>query len=161
MSNKHYFGSREQLSELQTNYANEMQSVFKSLSRGLIGSKTKNISIKKYYQLCAAKLNEKDMESVMAKAKNNELTEIKLNYTKKTLNHYKDRQDKTEKEMISLQEQNIQLYQNLKEMKQENALYKEGVKSLAKYYEVSEDRIIDIINYSHKNNKELENEREL
>ncbi|MFA6867582.1 MAG: MobV family relaxase, partial [Clostridia bacterium] len=92
MSNKHFFDGKKMLSELQTNYATYMQSTFKTLSRGLKGSKDTHISIKQYYNLCAKKLDEKDLESVMAKAKNNELTEIKLNNTKKTLNAYKNYQ---------------------------------------------------------------------
>ena len=158
MSNKYFFGSKEQLSNLQSSYAEFMQDTFKSLRRGLKGSKASHISIKKYYNLCAEKLDEKDLESVMAKAKNNELTEIKLNHTNKTLNYYKDQKDDKEKENEVLQQQNIQLWQNLKDMKKDNELYREGIKTLSKYYGIPEEKLIDVINYSNKKEKEVEHE---
>lgn len=158
MSNKHFFGSKEQLSNLQSSYAEFMQDTFKILRRGLKGSKASHISIKKYYNLCAEKLDEKDLESVMAKAKNNELTEIKLNHTNKTLNYYKDQKDDKEKENEVLQQQNIQLWQNLKGMKKDNELYREGIITLSKYYGIPAEKLIDIINYSNKKEKEIEHE---
>ena len=158
MSNKHYFDGKDILSEIQSNYALHIQNSFKSLSRGLKGSKASHVSIKQYYELCSKKLDEKDMESIMAKAKNNELVEIKLDQTKKTLNYYQGMKVKDEKENEVTQKQNILLWQNLKEMKKENELYKEGIKILSKFYEMPEQKLIDIINYSNKKEKEIEHE---
>lgn len=159
MSHKHYFGSKQQLSDLQSNYAEHVQSVFKCLSRGLKGSKATHISIKQYYELCARKLNEKDMESVMAKAKNNVLTEIKLNHVNKTLEAYKKYQGKQGQEKEELKQLNLQLYESLKEAKKDNEFNKEIIKSLAEHYGCSQQDINKIIECSQKKNKGEELEK--
>jgi len=147
MSNKHFFDGKAMLSQLQSNYAAHMQSYFKSLKRGLKGSKDNHVSIKQYYNLCAKKLDERDMDSVMAKAKNNELMEIKYNNTKKTLNAYKNYQVARDAEKENLQQQNIKLYQELKTMQIENKAYFEGIKKLAEYYKIPAKNITKVLQY--------------
>jgi len=158
MSDRHYFGSKKKMSDLQTNYAEHMQSTFKGLSRGLKGSTANHVSIKQYYQLCAEKLDEKNIESIMAKAKNNELTEIKLKETKRTLTAYKNYQVARDAEKENYQQQNVKLYQSLKNMQKENEVYIEGIKTLAEYYKIPAKNIEKVLEYCKEKsiNKELE-----
>ena len=158
MSDRHYFGSKHQMSELQSNYALHMQSTFKGLSRGLKGSTANHVSIKQYYKLCAEKLDEKNIESIMAKAKNNELTEIKLKETKRTLTAYKNYQVTTDAEKENYKQQNIKLYQNLKSMQKENEMYLKGIETLAEYYKIPVKNIEKVLEYCKEKsiNKELE-----
>jgi len=156
MSNKHYFDGKTMLSTLQSNYADHMQSVFKSLSRGLKGSKDTHVSIKQYYGLSNEKLDEKNIESIMAKAKNNELMEIKLNNTKKTLNAYKNYQVARDAEKENLQQQNIKLYQNLKSMQNENEMYLKGIETLAEYYKIPAKNIEKVLEYCKEKSIEKE-----
>jgi len=158
MSNKRFFDGKVMLSQLQTDYANCMINSFKSLTRGLKGSKAFHFDVKKYYQLCAEKLDEKNIESIMAKAKNNELTEIKLKETKRTLSAYKNYQVARDAEKENLQQQNIKLYQSLKLMQKENEVYIEGIKTLAEYYKIPVQNIEKVLEYCKDKsiNKELE-----
>jgi len=147
MSNKKFFDGKAMLSQLQTDYSQHVQNIFKTLSRGLKGSKATHIDIKQYYGLCAEKLDEKNIESIMAKAKNNELTEIKLKETKRTLAAYKNYQVSRDAEKENLQQQNIKLYQNLKSMQKENEVYIEGIKTLAEYYKIPVKNIEKVLEY--------------
>jgi len=156
MSNKRFFDGKAMLSELQTNYANCMIKGFKSLTRGLKGSKAFHFDVKKYYQLCAEKLDEKNIESIMAKAKNNELTEIKLKETKRTLTAYKNYQVTTDAEKENYKQQNIKLYQNLKNMQKENEMYHKGIETLAEYYKIPAKNIEKVLEYCKEKSIEKE-----
>jgi len=159
MSNKHFFDGKTMLSELQTNYANYIQGVFKSLRRGLKGSKQSHIDIKKFYGIVNKPLNEKDINSIIAKARNNELMEVKLNHIKKTLEAYKNHQAKEDKEKEELKQQNMQLFQALKEVKKEDAINKEAINLVAEFYKIPNNDIDKIISYCQKKIKEKERER--
>lgn len=158
MSDQHYFGGRKLMSDLQTNYSQHIQSTFKTLNRGLKGSRMRHIGIRQFYKLASKELDEKNMESILAKAKNNELTEIKLNDTKKTLTAYKNYQDARDKENEKLQLQCGQLYNNLRKVEKDNSLYIEGMKLISEYYHIPEKELVKIL--EHCKEKEYGNERE-
>lgn len=154
MSNKHYFDGRTMLSALQTNYSEKMQTVFKSLNRGLKGSKSRHVSIRQYYNMVNKKLDEKDIESVMAKARNNELLEITLNDKNKTLNAYKNYQSARDQDKNKLQQQNTQLYNNLKQAKKDNSLYINSMKTIAQFYKIPEQDLVKILKHCKNISKE-------
>ncbi|MBU3173390.1 plasmid recombination protein [Clostridium estertheticum] len=145
MSNKHYFGGKRMLSDLQTNYATHIQTVFKSLNRGLKNSRATHTSIKSYYNLCSKKLDEKNIESIFAKAKNNELVEIQLNNTKKTLLSYKKYQVKEDQEKEIIKQQNFKLFQTLVRYKNTEKVFEQSLKAISNIYKIPESQLTMIL----------------
>ena len=145
MSNNHWFGGKTKLSELQSNYSLHIQNTFKTLSRGLKGSKATHLSIKQYYNFVTKSLNEKDKDQVLAKAKNNELVEIQLRETKRTLTAYKNYQDTQGEDKEKLRLQNVQLFKNLDKAKEHDLLFKESMKAISKLYKIPEKELMKVI----------------
>jgi len=159
MSNNHFFGGRLALSELQTNYSQHIQSTFKTLSRGLKGSKASHISIKQYYNFITKSLNEKDKGQVLAKAKNEELVKIQLRETKNTLTAYKNYQYVEGQEKEKLKLQNVKLLQVLSKAKEHDLLFKESIKVISKLYKIPEKDLIKIVGRCQEKAKDREREK--
>lgn len=143
LSNRHYFNGMEKLIGWQDNYAEEMQTVFKSLQRGIRFSKAKHINIKEYYALINSELNENDLEQIKAKAIKGELLEIKIKALQKTLEAYRKYNTNAlvEKEELS---------KDLKKLEKDNQYYKRAVKVLSKHYKIDEKDIEKMIKQNEK-----------
>ena len=147
MSDKHYFGSKALLSNLQSNYADAMQSTFKSLRRGLKNSRATHIAIKKFYGIVNKSLDDKDIESIKAMAKNSELVDIKLRDVKRTLEAYKNSLFKQEEENEDVNMQNMKLFNNLKESKQDIEILNESMEAMRQYYDIPKKDLVKIVEY--------------
>ena len=159
MSNNNYFGGKVKLSDLQTNYSDHMRNTFKVLSRGLKGSKAHHTTIKQWYALVTKPLNEKDMESVKAYARKNELTEIKLKKTQKTLNAYVNYQDARDKEKVKMEQQNTQMFDNLVQKKKNDELFKDSMKAISKLYKIPQSELLKIVGACKDKVKEQDREK--
>ena len=147
LSNSLYFDGREKLSEWQDLYSQHIKNEFKELNRGIKGSKARHVKIKQYYTLVNAKLDEKDMTSVLAKASNSVLLEKQVNTLQKLLKENLQK-DNDRKEIIQL----------IGELKQDKEIYKETIKAMSQAYKISQESIINIV--KSVENKVKENEKD-
>lgn len=134
LSNSLYFDGREKLSEWQDLYSNHIKSEFEELNRGIKGSKARHVKIKQYYTLVNAKLDEKDMTSVLAKASNSVLLEKQVNNLQKLL-----------KENLQKNSDRKEIVQLIGELKQDKEIYKETIKAMSQAYKISQESIINIV----------------
>lgn len=148
LANKRYFGGREKLRYYQDIYANEMQSTFKSLNRGIKFSKAKHIEIRHFYSMVNTELNENDLQQLCAKAKNGELLHIKLKAIQNTLQTYKEYSRKTDAEKQQLLENNKELKKNIKELKQDNEVFKDALDILSQQYKLPQNAIKNVLKYA-------------
>lgn len=155
LANKRYFGGREKLRQYQDIYAIEMQNSFKSLNRGIKFSKAKHIEIRHFYNMVNAELNEHDLESLCAKAKNGELLKIKLQAIQQTLQAYKDYSRKTDAEKQQLLENNKELKKSIKELKKDKEVFHEALDILSQQYKLPQNAIKSVLKYAENSlNKE-------
>lgn len=126
LSNRHYFNGIEKFRGWQDKYAGKMQTVFKSLQRGIRYSKAKHVNINKYYALVNSKMDEKDIESIKAKAIESELLKIKIKSMQKTIESYK------KYNTAALKENDI-LKENNKKLIEDKTNKEEIIKLLSKY----------------------------
>ena len=136
LSNSRYFDGIRKMREWQSNYAKGMQEHFKSLNRGIKYSKAKHMTLKHYYTLVKQEINEKDIEQLVAKAKNSELLEIKIKAIEKTLEVYKNYNLKNILAKDSAQKESKELIKNIQEMKQNGNTYKEAISLLSQQYHI-------------------------
>lgn len=146
LSNSLYFDGREKLSEWQDLYSQHIQSEFKSLNRGVKSSKARHVKIKQYYTLVNAKLDEKDMSSVLAKASNSLLLERQVKALQELL-----------KENLKKENNSEQLKNMVDQLKEDKEIYKETIKAMSQAYKISQESIINIV--KSVENKVKENEK--
>jgi hypothetical protein len=151
LSNTRYFDGRDKMIRWQDNYAAAMQRSFPKLERGIRYSKAKHIDIKTWYSLINAPMNENDIKSLCAKAKNSELLELKMKGVLKTLDSYKKYNTKAVQEVSKQSKE-------LKKSKEEKEVYKEVISLLSKHYNINAEKIKGYINYA-ENNLSNTNER--
>lgn len=156
LANKRYFGGPGRLSEWQDNYANNMQEVFRQLQRGTKFSKAKHVAIRNFYSLINENMNDKDIEQLAAKAKNAELTEIKLKSIQNTLQAYKNYSRKSDQEKEQLLLDNKEFQKHIKELNTKGEVYSQALDLLAYKYKVPKEVINQMVKYSEKS---LSNER--
>lgn len=147
LSNSLYFDGREKLSEWQDLYSNHIKSEFKELNRGIKGSKARHVKIKQYYTLVNAKLDEKDMTSVLAKASNSVILEKQV----KTLQNLL-------KENLKKEDNREEITQMIAELKQDKEIYRETIKVMSQAYKISQESIINIV--KNVEDKVKENEKD-
>ena len=156
LSNTRYFDGVEKFREWQTNYALSMQKRFKSLNRGVKYSKAKHLTIKQYYSLINKNLDTKDLSQTIAKAKNNELLEIKIRAIEKTLEVYKNYSSKNERIKESVVLQSKELVKEIEKMKEDHEVYKDALSLLSQKYKIPQYIVKDIIKECEQiNEKEL------
>jgi hypothetical protein len=165
LSNRSYFNGKTKLSELQTQYHEAMQRVFKELQRGNKYSKMKHMDIKTWYSLINAPINDRDIKSLCAKAKNSELLEIKIKAIQRTLDAYKQYNLTTLSENEKLQKNNERLFKEVKGMSKsfmeadkESMIYAQAIKLIAKHYKINESKISQIVTHA-KNSFSNSNEK--
>jgi len=167
LSNKRYFDGREALSNWQTNYAFANKEVFHQLNRGIKWSKAGHIEVKHFYAMINQKLDEKDLKQVLAHSVNSELLEIKLKALDKTMETYKTYWKKSDAEKKLFKENNIELIEQLKELKKDKLIYKEAIETLANIHKIPQNAVLEVIKYAEKelslniSVKNIESEREL
>jgi len=153
LSNTRYFDGVEKMREWQTNYANSIKQRFKCLNRGVKYSKQKNISLKQFYALLNTKVDEKNVNQILAKSKNNDLLEIKLKAVEQTLIAYQKYSNENE---LALQDAKILLKQ-IEKYKDDKDIYKEVVSLLSQQYKIPQYAIKEAIKQCENiNNKENE-----
>ena len=143
LSNMRYFDGIDKFREWQDKYSSSMQQVFKSLNRGIRNSKAKHIEIKHFHAMVNAKLDEKDLKQVCAKAQNSELLEMKVKALMKTLESYKNHINSKDLDLSSLQKQ-------IKELTKDKQLYKNAVEVLSQQYKIPQNAIKEVIKYANK-----------
>ena len=132
LSNTRYFDGVEKMREWQTNYANSIKQRFKCLNRGVKYSKQKNISLKRFYALLNEKVDEKNVNQILAKSRNNDLLEIKLKAIQETLVTYQQYNNQNE---LALQDAKI-LLKEMDKYKNDKELEKEVVSLLSQQYKI-------------------------
>jgi len=132
LSNTRYFDGVEKMREWQTNYANSIKQRFKCLNRGVKYSKQKNISLKRFYALLNEKVDEKNVNQILAKSRNNDLLEIKLKAIQETLVTYQQYNNQNE---LALQDAKI-LLKEMDKYKSDKELEKEVVSLLSQQYKI-------------------------
>lgn len=144
LSSNRYFGSKKQMRDWQTKYADHMHSKFSNLVRGIKGSKARHIDIKQYYTLVNKKLNEKDADSVLAHAKNSYLLDKRVRMLENTiLQIQNDNDDK-------------QLLKRVEKAEKQTKEYKEVTKAIIKKYNLKKadvEEIIDKVQERSNNSK--------
>lgn len=151
LSNNHYFDGVDKLRALQDSYAQTMQERFKQLNRGNKYSKAKHLDIKQFYALINQDLNENDIKSLCAKAKNSELLELKMKGILKTLDAYKKHNRIAEDVKEELIKDNMKQSKELNKTKEEKEVYKQVINLLSKHYDINADKIKNYINYAELN----------
>lgn len=145
LSSNKYFGTRRQLQDLQTNYADHMHKTFNNLIRGVRGSKARHIDIKTYYALINEKLDTKDNSSILAHAKNNYLAEKRIRILENTLMQ------------IQEDERNKKLLNKIEQAETKSKEYKEITKEIINRFGIKKDDVIEIIDKIQvSNSKERE-----
>lgn len=124
-----------------------MQSEFKSLQRGCKWSKAKHIEIKHFYSLVNAKINDRDLQSVLAQAGNAELLSKQIKGLESTLSAYKGYSKKTEEEKQAMHEQNKELLKQVKELKKDREVFKESLKALSVLHNIPQNAISQVIKH--------------
>jgi regulator of sigma D len=93
-------------------------------------------------------LNEQDLQSLCAKAKNGELLHIKLKAIQDTLKAYKDYSRKTDAEKQQLLENNKELKKNIKELKVDNEVFHEALEVMSQTYKLPQNAVKQAIKYA-------------
>jgi len=159
LSNKHYFNGIEAYREFQDHYSEKMKEHFKILNRGIRFSKAKHLTIRQYYTLINQKININDKTQLEAKAKNNDLLEIKIKAIEKTLNLYKNSNSKNERKYDKAIIEAKELVKAIDNLKANKQRYKEELSHLSQQYKVPQYLIDNIIKECEQiNNKEQERE---
>ena len=153
LSNNKYFDGRDKLSAWQDKYAEFITNVYSELKRGTKGSRATHVKIKQYYTLVNSKLDNKNLQSVLAKASNSELLEKKIRALQSTLEVYKDRYIKSDNKAILDGNKLIKLETNLEELKKDKEVYKETIKALSETCYISQEAIINIVRSIENNIK--------
>jgi hypothetical protein len=161
LANARYFDGIAKMSAWQDNYASSMQELFKDLNRGLKYSKAKHVQIRQFYSIINAELNDRDLKSICAKAKNSELLEVKIKGLQRTLNVYKDISSKTALEHENQRAEISVCYKTIKELQADKELYKEAVKALSEIHKIPQSSIKSVFEYVKASSAEKSAEMEL
>lgn len=142
-----------------------MQTTFKQLNRGIKFSKAKHIEIRHFYSMINTKVDENDIESLCANAKNAELLKIKLKGLDDTLQTYKKFYLKSDQEKKKLLEENKELNKNIVDLKKDKDLYKESVSVMSQIYNIPQNAVESVLSYvknqmSNYKGKDKSNENE-
>jgi hypothetical protein len=121
LSNRHFFGNKQKLSELQDDYAKTITERFPSLKRGIKKSRAKHIDIKKYYGLLD---NEVTQESAQTLHKNNILLKHRIKGLENTLKVYERDIENYKTKALEADKRVLELSKEIKELRKENKLYR-------------------------------------
>lgn len=145
LSNTRYFDGIDKMRAWQDNYSASMKERFKCLNRGIRYSKRKHVEVKTWYALINQNLNENNLQQLSAKAKNNELLEIKLKAIQKTLEVYKNYNSKNELEKNSAILESKRLFNDIQKMKEDKELYKEALSLISQQYRIPQYVISEVL----------------
>lgn len=149
LANSRYFDGRQKLSEYQDRYSESMKEL--GLERGIKWSKAHHTKIKTYYTLVNKELDTKDIEQVVAKAKNSELLEEKITELSSTLNSYKDYNSKS-------QEEKEQINNKYLEATKDKKLLTQCIKYMSDLYKIPQNHITKIL--KSMSNKEIDTDKD-
>lgn len=141
LSSNKYFGSKAQLRDFQTKYADHMHKTFNNLIRGVRGSKAKHIDIKTYYSIINKKLNEKDNSSILAHAKNSYLLEKRVRILENTISQ------------IQEDSRNQKLLKRVEAAEKQTKEYKEVAKEIINKFGISKKDVNEIIDKVQEKSK--------
>lgn len=160
LRNNVYFDGKDKLSDWQDKYAAFINNVYFELKRGTKGSRTKHVKIKQYYTLINSKLDSKDLNSVIAKAKNSEVLENKIIMLQKTLELYKKQYINKSRELDIEKDTRKEIIKNINAIKKDKDIYKETIKAISEAYHISQESILNIVKSIEKGiNKGYEREK--
>ena len=153
LANRRYFNGKQALSEWQDKYSEAMKPF--GLCRGIKWSKGTHVNIKAFYSLVNSEINEKDLENLCAKAKDNILLKDKVKKLQTTLRAYKNYNEKTEEEKLIL-------CNEVKSIKHDKEVFRQCIKTLSNLYKIPQNHIEKIVDYVIKNEaKEKDQGKEL
>lgn len=141
LSSNKYFGTKKQMRDFQTNYADHMHKTFNNLVRGVRGSKAKHIDIKTYYSIINKKLNEKDADSVLAHAKNSYLLEKRVRVLQNTVMQLQE------------DERYKKLLKRVENAEKETKEYKEVTKEIINNFGIDKKEVYKIIDKVQEKSK--------
>lgn len=151
LSSSKYFDGREKMSAWQDKYTNSMTEVFPGMfKRGIRGSEATHVELKTYRALIKEDLNYLSSESILAHAKENFISQKKIQELQQTLDN-KEEVERLTKELM----------QKNKELNQENKIFELVIKGLADKFEIPKEEVIKIIQNldKDKNDKGIGRER--
>lgn len=141
LSSNKYFGTKKDLVNWQTKYADHMHKTFNNLVRGVRGSKAKHIDIKTYYSIINKKLNEKDADSVLAHAKNSYLLEKRVRVLQNTIMQLQE------------DERYKKLLKRVENAEKETKEYKEVAKEIINNFGIDKKEVYKIIDKVQEKSK--------
>lgn len=147
LANARYFDGIAKMSAWQDRYAAAMQTVFNNLNRGIKYGKAKHVQIRQFYTLINKELDESELKSICAKAKNSEILEVKITQLQNTLNKYRGIMQKSEQERQEIRKENINLYKQVIEFKKDREIYNEAIKAMSEIYKIPKQHIVKILKY--------------
>lgn len=146
-----YFDGREKMSAWQDKYTNSISEALPGrFKRGIRGSKATHVDLKTYYALVKEDLDSLSSESILAHAKENFISQKKIQELQETLNN-KEEMEKLTKELMEKNQ----------ELNKENKIFELVIKGLADKYEIPKQEVIKIIQNldQDKNDKGIGRER--
>lgn len=144
-----YFDGKDKLSAWQDKYTDCMREKFNFFIRGIRGSKATHVDLKTYYALIKEDLNFLSSESILVHAKENFLSQKKIQELQETLSNKQDIEILTK-----------ELTKKNNELNEENKLFESIIKELADKYKIPKQEVINIIQNKYKNiDKSTQRER--
>lgn len=152
-----YFDGIKKFGELQDSYSAKMQSVFKSLNRGVKHSKARHLDIMQFYTILNKRLDKASYQSVAANAVQAELLQRQVEGLQKTLQSYQKYSKGVQLDKEYSEQQLQETLKELQEAKKDRKLYMESIKTLSENLHIPKSSIVELVNNVEK---QLSGERE-
>lgn len=134
-----YFDGKDKLSLWQDKYTDCMRERFNFFIRGIKGSKATHIDLKTYYALVKEDLNLLSSESILAHAKENFISQKKIQELQETLNN-----------KIEIEKLTRDLTKRNNELSEENKLFEFLIKELSDRYRIPKHEVVKILQSKDK-----------
>lgn len=144
-----YFDGKDKLAGWQDKYTDCMKEKFNFFVRGIRGSEATHVDLKTYYALIKEDLNHLSSESILAHAKENFISQKKIQELQETLKN-KEEVERLTKELMKKN----------KELNEENRIFEFVVKGLVDKYNIPKQEVVKIIQNLDRNNNSRGPERE-
>lgn len=154
LQNYKFFDGKAKFYELQDEYGNAMKQF--NLSRGQKFSKAKHIEIRSFYKLLSEKVNENDIESLIAHSKNTTLLKLKIKAVEDTLELFQLTLKASQTERDKLVKENSKLLNEFKTLSKDTETYKEVIDTIAFSHKMSQASVKQVFEYVKENSQELE-----
>lgn len=145
-----YFNGPAKLRKMQDSYAEHMAKKYSILQRGIKNSRAKNIAIKTFYGLITKDLDENDIESIKAHARNSHLIGIKNKRLERLLKMYRDAHIEDIVSNDKLKKENTDLKNQLTLLEKQ---YKDVVDRFAKNNDLKSTEAVRVLDHLKENDK--------